>query len=257
MKPTLRHLAWVLAVSALGTTGAARGQGAGQAPVVGPDRPDLADGIQIVPLGHWQVEGGTTLLRSGDTDVLTLGEVMLRIPWSERLESRLQVLNVAVASGAEHGHGILDPSVDLKWKLFDSSSTDFGLVLGSSLPLGEKNYRSPHLQPYATLALDRVLSDRVSLTVNLGGASVSADDETLRVLSGGVSVAIQATSRLTGFVEGFGWNRTEPGGPGEQVLDGGLQFLVNDRLMVDARLGFAFGRTAPDGFAGFGLALLF
>lgn len=257
MSPTLRRVCCVLAVSALGAAGAVFGQVAGEAPVVGPDRPDLADGIQIVPLGHLQVEGGMTLVRNGDTDVLTLGEVMLRIPWTERVESRLQILSVAVASGAEHGHGILDPSVDVKWKLFDSSSTDFGLVLGSSLPLGEKGYRSPHLQPYATLALDRVLSDRVAFTVNLGGASVAADDETFRVLSGGISVAIQATPRLTGFVEGFGWDRTEPGGPGEQVLDGGLQFLVNDWLMVDARLGIAFGRTAPDGFAGIGVALLF
>lgn len=257
MRPLSRDARTLLAALALAVAGAASGQTAGEPPVVGPDRPDLADGIQIVPRGHFQIEGGTTLVRSGDTDVLTVGEVMVRIPWSARVETRLQLLSYGWTSGEESLHGFFDPAVDVKWRLFDTAATDFGLIVGTTLPLGDKVYRDRHLQPYANLSLDRVISDRVSVTLNLGGASVSGVDETVQILSGGASFGVQLAPRLTAFLEGYAWDRTESGDSGEQVLDGGLQLLVTDRLMLDARLGVAFGRTAADGFVGIGAALLF
>lgn len=255
MKPISRTLLALLATLAI--AGVAAGETLGSPPVVAPDRPDLADGIQIVPRGHFQVEAGTTLAWAGDTEVLTVGEVMVRLPWSERVETRFQILNYGVSWGEESLHGFFDPAVDVKWKLFDSAATDFGLIVGSTLPLGEKIYRNRHLQPYATLVLDRALSERSAFSLNLGGASVSGPDETIQVVSGGLSFAFQLSSKLTVFLEGYAWDRTEPGGPGEQVLDGGLQFLLNDRLAVDVRVGTGFGRTADDGFVGVGAAFLF
>lgn len=244
-------------LSVLATPCAAAAEETPAGVTVSPDRPDLSDGIQIVPLGHLQVEGGTTLVHAGDTDEASLGEVMVRFPWSERVETRVLLLNYGITRRDGDVRGLLDPSVDLKWKLFDSAETDFGFVLGSTIPIGEKVYRAAHLQPYATLSLDQVLSERVSVTVNLGGSSLSNDAGSFGVLSGGASFAFTVSPRVTTYLEGFGWSRSEPGGPTEQVLDGGVQWLVHARLMLDARVGFGFGRTAADGFIGFGAAYLF
>lgn len=254
---TTRPLLPLVALLALANVRVAAGQAPADPPVVAPDRPDLADGIQIVPRGHWQIEGGTTLTRGGGTDLLSVGEVMVRIPWTERVETRVQLLGYGVTSGEERLHGFFDPAVDVKWKLFDSAATDFGVIVGSTLPAGSREYRDRHLQPYATLALDRVLGDRVGATFNLGGASVSGPDETIRIFSGGASFAFTLSPRVSAFLEGYAWDRTEPGGSGEQILDGGLQLLVSDRLMLDLRLGAAFGRTAADSFVGIGAAVLF
>lgn len=172
-------------------------------------------------------------------------------------ETRIQLLGYGVTSGGERLHGFFDPAVDLKWRIFDSAATDFGVIVGSTLPAGSREYRDRHLQPYATLALDRVLSERLAFTCNLAGASVSGPDDTIQVFSGGVSFAFLLTPRVAAFLEGYAWDRTEPGGSGEQVLDGGLQLLVSDRLMLDLRLGAAFGRTAADSFVGIGAAVLF
>ena len=77
------------------------------------------------------------------------------------------------------------------------------------------------------------------------------------LVAGGVSFAFQASERASLFLEGFGWNRTEPGGPGEQMIDSGLQYLLGNRLMVDARVGVTFGRESNGSFAGLGASFLF
>ena len=226
-------------------------------PVVVPDRPDLSNGIQIVPVGHIQVEGGVTVARTGGTTDLTVGELTVRIPFSSRVETRVQVFDWGATRGGETSRGVKDPVVDVKWKLFDSEATDFGVILGSPIPVGAKAYGEPHLQPFAVLSLDEVISERLSFTVNLGGASASNAGETYGQLFGGLSMSLQLSPKVSLFLEGFGWNRTERGGPGEQLIDTGLQYLVTDRLMLDARVGFGFGRTASDGFTGIGAAFLF
>lgn len=243
------------ALVALARTGSA--QPAGDPPVISPDRPDFSNGIQIVPVGHLQVEGGVTLSRTGGSTDVTAGELVVRLPLSTRVEVRMQLFTFDWTSAKESSRGTLGPLVDLKWKVFDSEATDFGFVLGTTLPVATRGYREPHFQPYGVFSLDQAISEKVSVTANAGVARASVSGETFGQLFGGLSFAFQASQNVGLFLEGFGWDRTEPAGPGEQLIDGGLQYLVGSRLMLDGRVGVAFGRKAPDDFVGLGAAFLF
>lgn len=226
-------------------------------PVVGPDRPDACNGIQVVPVGHVQVEGGVTLARAAGSTDFDAGELMVRVPFSARVEARMQLFSFDWSRSRTSTRGVVGPLVDLKWKIFDSEATDFGVIVGTSLPVGSADYRSPHLHPYGVLSLDQTISGKASVTVNAGVAGASGSGATVGLVAGGVSVAFQASERAGLFLEGYGWNRTEPGGPGEQMIDSGLQYLLGNRVMVDARVGVTFGRESNGSFAGLGASFLF
>lgn len=140
---------------------------------VSPDRPDFANGIQIVPLGHLQVEGGVSLFRSGGTTGVSAGELTVRILLAIRLETRVQVFGYSWTGGEESSEGVVDALADSKWKLFDTDDTDFGLIAGTSVPVGARSQRARHFQPYVAFSLDQALGERFSATVNLGGACQS------------------------------------------------------------------------------------
>jgi hypothetical protein len=198
-----------------------------------------------------------TVTRTGGSTDLSVGELTVRVPFSTRVETRVQLFDFDWTLAKQGSRGVLSPVVDLKWKILDSDSTDLGIIVGTSLPVGTHSYKEPHLQPYGVLSLDQIISETVSFTMNAGVARASVSGETFWQRFGGLSFAFQASQKVGLFLEGFGWDSVEPGGPGVQLIDGGLQYLVGRRLMLDARAGVDFGRTASDGFVGFGGAFLF
>ncbi len=225
--------------------------------VISPDRPTYANGIQIVPLGHVQAEAGAAVFRIGGATEVTAGEMTVRIPVSSRVEARVQLFSHMTAWGEETSSGVVDPTLDVKWKLFDTDATDFGLIAGTSLPAGARAQGEVHLQPFATFSLDQVVTEALSLTANLGAASASDRGETFGKLYGGLAAALQISPRVTLFLEGYWWSRTKAGGPGEAALDAGLQYFVTGRFALDARVGLGLGRTAPDWSLGLGVAYMF
>lgn len=230
-----------------------------QEPVVqiSPDRPDFANGIQIVPLGHVQVEGGGTLLRSGGSTAFSAGELTVRVPLATRLETRVQVFGYSWTGEAESPGGVVDPLVDVKWKLLDGDDTDFGLIGGTAIPMGARSERAKHFQPYAAFALDQALGERLSVTVNLGGAYLSGGGGQFVEGYGGLSLALQLSKMVTAYGEAFGWSRQEKDGGGVGAVGTGLQILLTNRFMLDARIGTGLGSASPDLVLGAGASYLF
>src|SRR5215212_11770468 len=70
--------------------GAQKGWSGLEEPIVA-DRPDFTEGTGLIPPGHVQVEGGTTLTRVEDDDITTFGELLVRIGAGERWEGRIGV----------------------------------------------------------------------------------------------------------------------------------------------------------------------
>ena len=246
--------AWAIAWAVAGSAGA---QPADGPPALVPDRPDSSTGIQIVPAGHVQVEGGMTLSRADGITELDVGELMVRVPFSARIEARAQVFTVDESWGKGSAHGLVGPLVDLKWKLVDGEATDFGVVAGTSLPIGSASERSAHLQPYGVLALDQQLSGTFSVTLNAGVAAASGGGATVAQLSGGASLAWQASAKAGLYLEGFAWARAGTETPAEELVDGGLQLLVGERVMLDARVGVTFGKESHGVLAGVGASVIF
>src|SRR5882672_4283615 len=55
---------------------------------VSPDRPSFSTGAHIVPVGRVQLEGGASQQRFGDIKSFDVGEMLVRVGLSSRLEVR-------------------------------------------------------------------------------------------------------------------------------------------------------------------------
>src|SRR5688500_2357430 len=71
------------------------------------DRPDFTESTATVPVGSLQLEGGATWTEVEDAEELSLGELLLRLPFGPALEGRLAV-GYLTSDGPD---GLEDPTV--------------------------------------------------------------------------------------------------------------------------------------------------
>jgi len=235
----------------------------GLAGSIQPDRPDFTEGTGLVPTGHFQVEGGTTLGRVEDVDSTTLGELLVRIGLGERSEARIGLGSYTrIDDGFDSISGFEDPALELKIRLTDEAGElppgrpAVALILGTSVPIGDKKLTDDEWVPLALLAFDWDLGARFGLGANLGG-SYATDGEGGRFNQGfaSVSAGFSATDRLGTYLEWYGFSEEEKNGPFTHYVDTGISFLINNDLMVDARIGTGLNNAHPDWFAGVGASV--
>lgn len=259
---------WMVLAVALGSLGStlparAADGWSGLADPIAPDRPDFTEGTGLVPPGHFQVEGGVTLARVEDVDSTSLGELLVRFGIGERSEARLGLGSytrmdekLADVSGFE------DPALELKIRFTDEAGElapgrpAVALVLGTSVPVGDRELTSDEWVPAAIFAFDWDLG-RFGVGANLGGSYEAGTDESDRFVQAfaSVSAGFAATDRLGTYLEWYGFSEEEKGGPSTHYLDGGISFLINNDLMVDARIGTGLNDADPDWYAGVGASV--
>jgi hypothetical protein len=229
---------------------------------ISPDRPDFTEGTGLIPAGHVQVEGGVTLARVEDEDSTTLGELLVRFGIGERSEARIGLgsytrIDSDLAGGDVSGFE--DPALELKIRFTDEAGElapgqpAVALVLGTSVPVGDKELTSDEWIPTAIFAFDWDLG-RFGVGANLGGSYEAGDDRFLQAfasVSGGFSV----TDRLGTYLEWYGFSEEEKNGPSTNYVDGGVSFQINNDLMVDARIGTGLNDADPDWYAGVGASI--
>jgi Putative MetA-pathway of phenol degradation len=261
----MRRTFWIIFALALGSTlPALAAEGwSGLEDSLSADRPDFTEGTSIIPRGHVQVEGGTTLTRVEDVDIHTLGELLVRFGIGERSEGRIGLgsytrIDDGIAGGSEIS-GFEDPAVELKVRFTEEAGElapgqpAVALILGTTVPAGDKELTSDEWVPAAVFAFGWDL-DRFSVGANLGGSYEPGDDRFVQAfgsLTGGFSV----TDRLGTYVEWYGFSEEEKDGPSTHYVNGGISFLINDDLIVDARIGTGLNDADPDWFAGVGGAI--
>ncbi len=232
------------------------------------DRPSFCVGMQLVPPGHLQVEGGLTLQRSGSSTPGVVGELSFRVPLSGRVELDLstpswawQIEHDRDAPPDAKSEGFLDPSVGLKWRIVDGASWDVGLDVNVVVPLGTRGVGAPGLQGSALLVLEETFFGGTQLTLNAGWGSswgeVAGAGARYGAGLGGASLEVPVSAPLALFAELFGWTSRDPGGPASGVVQAGLQWLATPRLMLDFRVGTGLGPGAPELVIGAGAGVLF
>jgi hypothetical protein len=228
-----------------------------------PDRPDFTEGTGLIPAGHVQVEGGTTLARVEDVDSTTLGELLVRIGLGERSEIRLSLGSYSrVDDGFSNVSGLEDPALELKYRFTEEAGElapgqpAVALVLGTSVPVGDKELTDDEWVPLALLAFDWEVGSRFGVGANLGGSyAVGGDGDRFNQAFASVSAGMSVTDRLGTYLEWYGFSEEEKDGPSTHYLNGGVSFLINDDLIVDARIGTGLNDAAPDWFAGVGASV--
>ncbi|MES1244783.1 MAG: transporter [Acidobacteriota bacterium] len=258
----MRGKLWVIFALAVGSTlpALAADGWSGLEDEISADRPDFTEGTGLIPPGHVQVEGGVTLARVEDADSTTLGELLVRFGLGERSEARIGLGSYSrVDDGFTDISGFEDPALEIKYRFTDDAGElapgqpAVALVLGTSVPVGDKELTSDEWVPAAVFAFDWDLG-RFGVGANLGGSYQAGDDRFVQAfasVTGGFSV----TDRLGTYVEWYGFSEEEKDGPSTHYVNGGISFLINNDLIVDARIGTGLNDADPDWFAGVGGAI--
>lgn len=232
---------------------------AGAPPLVG-DRPDFTESASVVT--GLQLETGYTLERVGTADVHTVGELLVRIPATRRVELRVGVPSwtreVRDGPAAATVSGFTDASLGLKVGLRDpgpgGSGPSVALLAGATLPTGEVG--SETADPGARLAAGLDLSERFSLGANLGVRSLEEGGDRHGELSGSLALGVAVSGPVGAYLEAYGFApwAEDPGGPASSsVLDGGLTWLAGPDLQLDVRLGTGLSGPSPDLIFGTGV----
>jgi hypothetical protein len=181
-----------------------------EAPSMSSDRPDFTEGTSTLLPGQVQVEGGTTWEESGDEDILTVGELLVRIGVGEKLEARVGVGSLARIDlpFSERLEGYEDPELSLKIRLTDPAGDRppglpaVALLLATTVPVGGEELTADTWQPTLLFAFDWELTDRLSIGSNVGYSYAGDEDDQLSQGFASVVAGIAATDRLGVFLEG-------------------------------------------------------
>jgi hypothetical protein len=235
---------------------------AAQDDAVEPDRPDFTEGTGIVPLGHWQVEGGVTYAHVEEDETTSLGELLVRIPFSERVEARLGVGSYDWSHGVGPStDGYEDPEVGVKIHLTDTAGSlppghpEVAVLLLTSVPAGSRDLTADSWQPTVKLALGWDLTPAFSLSSNLNYSYLAEGDEHFSQAAASLSAGFSLTDRLGAFLEAFGFSKETADGSSTVYLNGGFAYGVTDDLALDIRAGVGLNDASPDYFIGAGAAV--
>ncbi len=237
------------------------GTGSAAEPLVS-DRPDFTESPETVAPGRFQLEAGYTFTRGGDDKQNALGELLLRIGLLQHIELQLGGNSyVWLDSPDGDADGFEDLSLGVKIKLvegserFELTQPTVGVIIATTLPTGADDIGEDEPQPEFILAMAWDLSERFSLGSNLNYAYASEDGDRFHQFSGSLVLEYQLTERWGTYIEYFGFVPESDDGPNESFFDGGLTYLVNDNLQLDASAGVGvFNGRSPDYFTGFGVS---
>lgn len=234
------------------------------------DRPDFTESPQTIPRKYKaQIEAGYTFARVGAAKESSLGEVLVRVPLTEKFEARFGIPDFAfqrfnTPAAGERASGLTDAFIGGKVALAAGDSgratrPAIGLLFGTSLPTGNRSFRENKLQPEVAIALATQLDPRFALSSNIGYARASDGSAGFDRFFGTISLGFDLPGRFAGYVEAYGFTRTEAATRASaRFANGGVTFLVNNNFQLDARIGTGIGNdTAPDYFLGFGFARRF
>jgi len=233
---------------------------------IDPDRPDFTEGTGIVPLGRVQVEAGATYSRADDTRTTAVGEILVRVPLSRRVEARIGVGSYDwINRVGPNTTGYEDPEIGVKIQVAGGGDDnpagnplarpEVALLFLTSVPIGARPLTADVWQPTAKLALGWELTKRFSLSSNVNLADLSDGGRRFSQVAVSLSAGYALTDRLDSFYEVFAFSRETAGGPSTRYADTGLAFTVTNNLKVDVRVGFGFNDAHPDYFVGTGASV--
>lgn len=222
--------------------------GDARADAIDTNRPGFSFTPGVVARGDWQLETGfsyTQLSRDADLSQLPLAEVRFGV--ADEIELFVSNLNWAsVDVGGGSASGINDPAVGAKIGLGDVGRTRMAILLQLSVPIGDDAFSTGDWDPSAAFiwAHDGGLPLAGTFKVSRVGDSLQFDN--------GLKLLFAATDRRVAFVE---WeaNLPEQGGSAHWA-NAAFQWLLEDRIQLDASAGIGLNDGAGDYRFGFGFS---
>ena len=236
------------------------------------DRPDQTESAVVVPRGAFQIELGASYLRDDQPaqrlEILEGPGTLVRWGLASRVELRLAWPGWSELESRRGGNsttlrGVGDPELGTKISLASAErgdALDLALLAHVSLPVGDELLGSPRADPALRLNGAHELGERLGLGWNLGYQLGSFEDSRGEVHTLGrflytAALGIDLAPRWGAFVELFGDLPSSDPEPAVHLFDGGLTFLLGERLQADLFGGCGLNDAAPDWFVGVGLSL--
>jgi hypothetical protein len=225
------------------------------------DRPDFTESVVVVRRA--QLESGYTWTRTSGASRHAIGELLLRMPLTPRFELRLAGSSYAItrvdggstggAGGvsAQTSSGFEDAGIGVKLSLGAAAA----LIVSAGLPTGSDTETTDGVAPEALLSLERALTERVALGINVAAASQPGELGRSAEAGGSAALSFSAGAATGLFAEVYG-TRVLNGPSAERdhsiFADVGATRLVTPDLQLDARIGRRLN-GASEWFLGVGL----
>ena len=226
-------------------------------PAIQTDRPSFSAGAALVPVRSLQLEAGAKYTSSAGERKTEWGQVLLRYGLGSKTELRLGLNSYTVNEQVNaQQKGLEDFVVSAKFKLLGEAAgarPAVSLLPGLSIPSGHSSVSNDDWLPSLSLLLDWALGGSFSLSSNLGWSRAISDDEEFDKFSASLLLAVQLTDRLSGYAEGYIFDREVPGGATASYADTGMIYQITNTLTVDATLGAGLNGTETDYYFGAGL----
>ena len=227
------------------------------------DRPDFTESAVTVTRGRTQFEAGYTFTDlGGGIEARSIGELLVRIGWTEIVELRVGFNSLLRIDGPGVDlSGNEDLSLGCKIRLSDplppgSRLPQVAVVLSTTLPTGSDEFSNEDPQPSATLALAWQLSERTSLGSNVGYARMGESGDRFGEISASLSLGRALRERLGGYVEVYALSRQEGRGD-DQFVNAGFTWALSADSQLDFRAGAGLDSDSADFFVGAGAAWRF
>lgn len=226
--------------------------GIAQAQTVDTNRPGFSFSPIVVADGQWQLETGiayTRLDSNSSTTALPLAE--LRFGLSNNLELFVSSLGWAeFESGNSSNSGLTDVTMGTKIGITDNTAvTQMAVLFQLSVPVGANSVTSDRFDP--SLAFIWAHNGEFSLA---GTVKISEFESGFQ-LENGLKLPYSWNDSHSAFVE---WEAILPEGGGDtHWLNGGYQWLIDNRKQIDFNAGLGLNDEAGDYRLGLGFSVMF
>jgi Putative MetA-pathway of phenol degradation len=209
------------------------------------DRPDQTESPVTVSVKVLQVETGFTYESFIEDNIHTknysIAGTLIRYGLADNLELRFESgYSIHKADQTSYDFDNLLAGVKINFLNEEASLISLGL-LANILPLS---------YPELIIAISKSIYDKLSVSVNFGGSRAIYPKVIGYIYT--TSVEYSFTNKLDGFIEVYG-NAASSFSP-DNKYDGGLTYLLNDNLQLDASGGRKFSGNDSYWFVGTGVS---
>lgn len=248
------------------------------------DRPDQTESPTVVPKGFLQIEMGGVFERStrtivyDDIPVFTRTikftndtyspEILIRYGLSKKIELRLSTEYIRNTTTVETTpplislqnpisivYGFAPITIGTKIKLFEEKKIrpTTSLIFSLSIPFDTKYpYQTDYVSPSFRFTCQHTLSERFSLSYNLGGEWENNKGGSTSTGIYTLSLGVSLINNLLMYVESYGFltQREKP----DHRIDGGFAYLIRKNIQLDISGGYGITEISPDYFVAAGLS---
>ncbi len=223
------------------------------------NRPSISQGASVVPKGTIQVEIGISYYKDTPNDTKikahTYPDMLLRFGVLDRLE--LQLLG-SIQDTVEHlpqrrrrVNGIGPVAIGFVGKILDEKKyiPDIAIIGTLTLPLGGKEFRPKHVEPFVLLAVSKEISEKSSVSIN-GGYSWSEGNPTSHLI---LNPGTALSDAISVYIEVA--RDKEKGQKASYIVDAGILWLIKNNLQIDLAVGRQLNSLATDFFITSGISV--